>query len=498
MRKIALLPVLLFAFAAALSAAETKPNILFILVEDQGAHLGCRGTPGLSTPNLDSLAASGTLFREAYVGYPVCSPSKACLYTGLFPHTNGLRNNTMNFPKHAEELKDSEKSNVIYQNVRLKESCATWVEALKQNGYFLGHSGKLHVAPVDKFPFDEYLAKEEKKEESGERNLGAGIACEFFKQASATGKPWIFFNNTITSPHRPYRDSDQMKIGVDPQQVKLPAFLPDTQIVRQDWAEYLDGIQLADAAVGEVLDALHKSGEDKNTIVICMAGDHGPAFPHGKMTPYDLALRVNLIIRAPGGKPGRVSDALVSEIDLMPTILDYAGIVPSQPLPGISLRPLIEGKADAKGHDVIFSEVSGRKPVNKPGMEERSVYDGRYHLIFRDHLDLTRTINADSREWPTWHNRTFRETVRVKEQFPTAYRALQEMEPHLYGITLPQCELYDLKNDPDEMSNLAGTPGYRDIELRLLGRLDQWCKDTHDEFINPDSPGKAIEKLRSN
>lgn len=486
-----LLALVLGALAQSFAAdAPAKPNILFILIEDQGAHLGCRGTPGLKTPNLDRLAAEGTFFREAFVGYPVCSPSKACLYTGQYPHGNGIRNNTQNYPKPASELKGSERNNPIYKSVRLRESCTTWVEELKRNGYFLGQSGKLHVAPVDKFPFDVYLGREGKNE-AGERGLGQGLFGEFLGRAD--GKPWMFFHNAIASPHRPYRDSDKTPIGVDPKQVRLPAFLPDTPVVRQDWAEYLDGIQLADAAVGEVLDTLKNSGLERNTLVICVAGDHGPAFPHGKMTPYDLALRVNMIIRAPDGKPGQVSDALVSTVDLMPTVLDYAGIPGTQAGDGISLRPLIEGQPVAKGHDAIFAEVSGQKPDGKPGMEERSVYDGRHHLIFRDHLDLKRSINADSRQWETWHNRTHGETIRVKDQFPTAFRTLQEMEPHLHGIKLPQCELYDLKTDPDEMTDLAQSPDHKEILQRLLKRLVQWCRDTNDEFINPDSLDHALK-----
>jgi arylsulfatase A-like enzyme len=469
-------------------AAQTKPNILFILIEDQGAHLGCRGTPGLKTPNLDRLAAEGTLFREAFVGYPVCSPSKACIYTGLYPHENGLRNNTQNYPKPAAKLKESEKNNPIYKNVRMRETCVTWVEVLKQQGYFLGQTGKLHVAPVDKFPYDVYLAKED----GGKKEVGKDLATEFLRRASAAGKPWMLFHNAITTPHRPYRNSDVAPIGVDPKQVRLPAFLPDTPIVRQDWAEYLDGIQLADAAVGEVLEALRLSGQEKNTLVVCVAGDHGPAFPHGKMTPYDLALRVNLIIRAPGGKTGQISDALVSTVDLLPTILDYAGASLPQPVDGLTLRPLLEGLPDAKGHDLIFAEVTGQSQANKPGMEERSVYDGRYHLIFRDHLDLTRSINADSRDWETWRNRTYGETLRVKEQFPVAFRILTEMEPHRYGVKLPACELYDVKSDPDEMTDLAASLEHRDTRQRLLKRLAQWCKDTQDTFITSDSLEQAL------
>ena len=463
--------------SASAQASADKPskfNILFILVEDQGAHLGCRGTPGLKTPHFDQLAASGTLFREAFTTYPVCSPSKAGIYTGLYPHANGLRNNTQNFPKPAARLTAAERNNPVYLHTRLKPECITWVELLKQQGYYLGQSGKLHVAPVEKFPFDEYLGKGSGKE----------LLAGFIGRAQATGRPWLFFHNMITSPHRPYRNSDEIRIGVDPQQVKLPGFLPDTPVVRKDWAEYLDGIQLADAAVGEVLTALRASGQDHNTLVICMAGDHGPAFPHGKMQPYDLALRVNFILRAPGGKAGQVSDALVSTVDFMPTLLDYAGCAPHQPAHGRSLRPLLEGQPDAKGHDAIFAEVTGQSQLGQPGMEERSIYDGRYHLILRDHLDLHRAINADSRLWATWRNRTWDETVRVKDQFPAAYRILTEMEPHRFGVTLPRVELYDVKDDPDELRNLAAQPAQREHKQRLLQQLEQWCRDTQDEFIS--------------
>ena len=455
-------------------SAPGRPNILFILIEDQGAHLGCRGTPGLKTPHFDQLAASGTLFREAFTAYPVCSPSKACIYTGLYPHVNGLRNNTQNYPKPAARLTAAERNNPIYRHVQLKPACVTWVELLRQQGYYLGQSGKLHVAPVEKFPFDEYLG----------HGPGRELVTGFLGRATASKKPWLLFHNLITNPHRPYRNSDAGPIGVDPQQVKLPAFLPDTPVVRQDWAEYLDGIQLADAALGEVLAVLRETGQEQNTLVICMAGDHGPAFPHGKMQPYDLGLRVNFILRAPGGKAGQVSDALVSTVDFMPTVLDYAGSAPPPALPGLSLRPLLEGRPGAKGHDAIFAEVTGETQLGKPGMEERSIYDGRYHLILRDHLELHRAINADSRDWATWRNRTWAETLRVKDQFPAAYRVLTEMEPHRFGVTLPRVELYDLKSDPDELQNLAAQPAQRETRQRLLQMLEQWCRDTHDELVS--------------
>jgi N-sulfoglucosamine sulfohydrolase len=153
-------------------------------------------------------------------------------------------------------------------------------------------------------------------------------------------------------------NSEKQPISVDPAKVTLPPHLPDTPIIRRDWAEYLDGVQKADKQLGEALDALRDSGAESNTIIIYM-GDHGPAYPHGKMTPYHLGLHIPLIIRLPGAKP-LVSNELVSELDLLPTLLDLLGVRYDSPLHGKSLKPILEAQTDATGHDFIFAEVSGR------------------------------------------------------------------------------------------------------------------------------------------
>ena len=446
---------------------HATPNVLLILIEDAGAHLGVLGTPGLRTPNLDALARDGVLFRKCFVGYPVCSPSKACIYTGLYPHRNGLINNTENLFKPSPELTAKERSLRAYANNQIKPEVRTFAEILHGRGYYMGVSGKLHVSPNEKFPYDEFIP-------------GKNVVGAFIRRAQATGKPWLLFDNAHNEPHRPFVNSDVQPIGVDPAKVKLPAFLPDTPVIRKDWAEYLDGIQLADAEVGRAMRELKASGELDQTLVIVMAGDHGPAFQRGKMTPYALGLHVPLIVRAPGGARGVQSDALTSEVDLMPTILDYLGIAPPQPLDGISLRPLLESKPGAKGHEHVFAEVSGRVPGSTRGMEERSVLDGRWHLIVRSKLDEPRLLNADSWQFEAWRNRTYRETIRVKEQFPEQFRILAEMDPERLGGKPPAFELYDLENDRDEMHNLANDPAHRPELERLFAVLKKWSAETND------------------
>ncbi len=463
--------ILVLSFFSVLSsfAAEQRPNILFILTEDQGAHMGALGTTDVKTPHMDALAASGALFRRAYVGYPVCSASKACIMTGLHSHTNSLVNNTNNYLKPAAKLTEAEKQAPPYLHTRIRSQGATMVEVLAAQGYHTAVCGKLHVAPNERFPYNDFIPK------AGSKQALTGVI------ARAAGRPWFLLHNSTTYTHRPFVNSEKQPITIDPAKVKLPAHLPDTPVARRDWAEYLDGVQHNDQIVGEVMTALRESGQEANTLVICM-GDHGPAYQHGKMTPFHLGLHIPLVIRLPGGKP-LVSNALVSELDLLPTLLDVLGIPYDSPLHGISLRPLLESKPDAKGHDFIFSEVSGRSLNQQRGMEERSVLDATHQLIVRSHLDEPKVINADLRDMKLWINRIYGETVRVKAQFPEAYRILQEMDPHALGGKPPLIELYDLQSDPDELHNLAADPAQRAHLERLYVALKQWHADTQDNTM---------------
>lgn len=244
-------------------------------------------------------------------------------------------------------------------------------------------------------------------------------------------------------------------------------------------------IEAADHLVGEGLDALRASGQETNTIVVFL-GDHGPCFPHGKMTLYDLGLRVPLVIRVPWLRGGMRTDALASELDLTPTLLDLLGLAALPQSHGMSLKPILEGKPGAKGHDFIFAQISNLGTLPNDGMQERSVLDGRWKLIYRENLTPPwRQVQADSKNWNLWRNRTYDEIVRVKEQFPEAFRILAEMDPQSLGGQVPPLELYDLQSDPDEMRNLAGDSAARPQRDRLYAALRQWVKATADPAVQP-------------
>ena len=479
-----LLTLLLLPALGALCAAEpakpAKPNILFILTEDNSTQLSFLGTPGIKTPNIDSIAKAGVYFNNAFVGYPVCSPSKTCIYTGLHNHTNGILNNTPNYHKPADQLTEAEKNNKLYLQNRIQPTTPTLIEILRDAGYYQGVMHKLHVAPVEKFPYDEWI----------EHSTGAE-ATAFFQHAAKAGKPWHLFYNIAVS-HRPFPDSDKKPIRVKPNELKLPAFLPDTPVVRKDWAEYFAAVEAADVFVGQGLAALKASGQESNTIIVYL-GDHGPAFPHGKMTLYDLGLRTPLAIYVPWLKGGMRTDELVSELDLTPTLLDLLGLKPLPKADGISLKPVLEGESDAKGHPYIFAEISDRGNLPNDGMQERSVYDGRYHMIYREKLTPPwRQVQADSQFPKPWGNRSYDETVKFKNKFPVQYRILAEMNPQeLHGKVHP-IEFYDLKADPDEMRDLVGDASVRPELDRLYGALLEWVKTTADTSLNPPATVSAL------
>ena len=461
------------SFFAATPVAP-RPNLLFILTEDQGAQLGFVGTPGVRTPHMDALARSGVYFNHAFVAYPVCSASKAAIYTGLHNHTNGILNNTITLHNPASAVTAAERDHPLHRANRIRDDIPTLVERLHTAGYHQAVTSKLHVLPNKKFPYDEFI---------GRGSAPVDVAA-FIARARQAGQPWHLFCN-VSPSHRPYPDSDTKKIRVNPAEVKLPAFLPDTPVVRQDWAEYLAAIEEADAAVGVALAALRESGEEARTVVVFL-GDHGPTFPHGKMTLHDLGLRTPLVIRAPGLRAGVRTEALASTVDLAPTLLDLLGLPPLPHAHGVSLKPILAGTPGARSREFAFAEISHRGPLPNAGMQERAVCDGRWKLIYREKLSPAwRQVQADTRDWKTWRNRTYDEIVRHRDRFPDAYRILAELDPQSLGGQPPALELYDLQTAPDEMRNLATAPEHRADFRRLYAALRRWVADTADPAVSP-------------
>lgn len=444
-------------------AAPSRPNVLLIVGDDHGAEMSCAGTPGLHTPNMDALAARGVLFRQNFCTMASCSPSRASMMTGLYPHSHGLLINCFEYFGPQPPADWLEKHDAINRQRCVREEVPTLIEGLRAAGYRTGISHKFHMYPHRKFPFDSWIANT------------PGDVQRFL--AARDDRPFFLMHN-IASPHRPFRlhMRNAGRECLDPATVRPPGFLPDVPVVREDWAEYLTCVEITDQKVGEVLGVLEASGHRDDTVVIYV-GDNGPSYHRGKMTVYDFGLRVAMIVAGPGVQQGVTSDELTSLADLMPTVMDYAGARLTRPVQGKSLRPLLEGRPDARGHELMFGEV--HVGVQPGGFEGRSVFDGRWHYIRQYNTDRPHPLCADDVQEQTWGNRAYQATLDAREQFPEAYALLQTV----VGPDPPREQLFDLEADRWETKDLMGSADAEPARARLSAALDRWLEETDDRTV---------------
>lgn len=408
------------------------PNIVLLMSDDQSQpHLGCYGDPVIRTPNIDRLAAEGVRFTGCFVASPQCSPNRSAIFTGCTPHTTAT--SRLHTPMPPWEW--------------------TFLEGLKDKGYFVGAFRKVHQGEPFNKRWDFY----------GD----AGTSFERFFQALPRGRPF-FLQFGSTDPHRPYPSGTAQSVH-DPSQVPVPPFLPDTPEVRQDLARYYDAIARFDAECGELMDLLRRYGFAENTMVV-VTSDNGMPFPRAKGTCYDPGIRVPLIVWWPERvKGGRVVDELISHVDLPATWLDVAGVRPPEKMQGRSFLGLLLGREYHK-RDAVFAERNWHDnfdPIRCVRTERwKLIFNAAPHFPYRPAWDI-----EDSPSWAALKREQRRGTL--------ARHHLQLFEP-----SRPMLELYDLKNDPNEFHNLATDPAHADVLHELMRKLSDWMHDTYD-FLPP-------------
>ncbi len=429
--------VLQTGFAAGSAPAVSQrqaelPNFLFLFSDDHSRpHLGCYGDPVIHTPNLDRLASEGMRFNNCFVSSPQCSPNRSSIFTGCTPHTTST--SRLHTPMPPWER--------------------TFLEPLKQRGYFVGAFRKVHQgADFDK-RWDFYG--------------GRGVPFEKFFDALPAGRPF-FLQFGSTDPHRRYVPG-AFNPPHDPAKVLVPDFLPDTPEIRQDLAHYYDYIARLDSECGQLLELLERRGLAGNTLVI-FTGDNGMPFPRAKGTCYDPGINVPMIARWPGRiRPGAVSDDLIAHVDLPVTWLEAAGIGKPEKMQGRSFLPLLEGRP-YRSREAIFAERNWHDNFDPI----RAVRTNRYKLIFNAAPHFPYRPAWDLEDSPTWAS------IQLEARGGRlARRHLQLLNP-----TRPLLELYDLREDPGEFNNLAESPAHREVLTDLLARLSNWMHDTYD-FLPP-------------
>lgn len=441
--------------------SSKQPNVLLIVSEDNGLHLGCYGDPYAATPNLDRLATEGVRFTRAYTTQAVCSPGRASILTGLYPHQNG-------------------QFGLATHKYAMYESFPNIPSLLKEAGYRTGIIGKLHVNPESAFPFDywwndrDYISFANRDvQEIASRASGFMTTDDtpFFLMVNYPDAHLPFHRQQFGVPATPFEADD----------VVPPAFVGiDTPRLREHTADYYNCMSRLDTGVGLLLDALQRAGKSEDTLVI-FTTDHGAQLSRGKTSSYEAGLRVPHMIRWPGRvQEDLVRDELVSHIDILPTVMEATGLACPDTIEGQSLLPAAQGDSPA-WRECLFAEWgSGGPTIYFP---QRSVRDGRYKLIvnlLQDRASPARSYSGPDQQWIP--GATLEEIAGADEQTRRAY--------DIYARP-PEEELYDLENDPWEFDNLAGRPEYAAEQQQLRDRLNAWQQDTGDALADPD----CLERL---
>ena len=437
------------------------PNVLLIVSEDNGPELSCYGDNNVKTPNLDRLAAEGVLFQNAYITQAVCSPSRSSIFTGLYPHQNGQIGLATH--KYAMYRK--------YPNI---------VSLLKENGYRTGMLGKIHVNPESSFPLDFHPIK---GANFGKRNMSA-YAEEASKFLTASDAPFFLMVN-YPDAHLPFIRQqfglpDTPLTGKDVQ--CMPYLGVDTPRLREHIANYYNCLMRLDSGIGMLMEVLQESGHADNTLVIYL-GDHGAQVARGKVTCYESGLRVPFIVRWPGKvKTGQARTELISAVDILPTVLEAAGISAPKGLAGRSLVPLLKDEKVA-WRKYLFAERTTDSPHWH--FPQRTVRDGRYKLIANLLQDRTNpVINGYRTKW--------KEGMPTEEALVKADLKIQE--GYNAWEQAPVAELYDLKTDPYEFDNVADKPEYAAVKGRLLKALRDWQEETNDPLVDPEKLRRLTEE----
>lgn len=438
-------------------AFPAELNVLLITADDLGVQLGCYGDTAAHTPNLDRLAAQGCLFENAYVAQASCSPSRSAMFTGLYPHTNGqygLLNAGVGF-----QLTPAAQQQTI-------------PKLLKPAGFSTGILGKLHVGQESLFPFDNRI-----RGDTRDVKKIVSEAANFFQEAEG---PFFFMAN-FSDPHvygrspRPPKEAfpTQYK-GIPSEPIQLgevPSFpfqrldVPE-QIVRT--TQYYNASKRFDVGVGLLLDALREAGHGDNTLIIFI-GDHGPPFLRGKTSCYEGGVKVPLLVVWPDViQPGSRSSALVSAVDILPTILDAVGLELPKLLHGKSLRT---ATTDETFREYVTTEFHYHG--SRTFLPRRAIRDERFKLIHNMRAGEVLSNGSVDGDHAL-------QLVRNTPQIPD-----EVLEAFERCVDPPEFELYDLQEDPWEYRNLATDTNYQKELQRLTTALMDWRRATDDPLLDP-------------
>ena len=429
------------------TAAEDRPNILWISCEDISPHLGCYGDPMARTPHLDQLAAEGIRFSHAFTTAGVCAPCRSAIITGVYQTTLGTHH--------------------MRCTATLPNTIRAFPTLLREAGYYCTNNSKTDY---------QFRSKESAWNRNGKVDWsGRKPGQPFFSVFNFTGchESGIASLQKYQSVTRNLAQEERQ----DPDRLSLPPYYPDTPVVREDWKRNYELISAMDHWAGNLLRRLDQEGLSENTIVMFWS-DHGVGLPRAKRWLYDSGTHIPLIVRIPSRyqtrktlPSGSVDNRLISSLDFGPTVLNLAGIAIPDWMQG---QPFL-GPDCPPNRDFVYG---ARDRMDERYDIIRSVRDHRFRYI-RNYEPLKpyfQYMNTPEK------GATMRELRRLhaSDELPPAARLFM-------ASSKPVEELYDLEEDPHEIRNLADDPKHESILRRMRAAHRQWVLETRDLGLIPES-----------
>lgn len=433
---------------------KQQPNILFVIADDWSDHAGVYGDTVVRTPFIDRIAQHGAIFLNAFAAAPSCTPSRASILTGRYPHQLEEGASLWGF---------------------LPKKFDNYTTILQSAGYHVGVTGKgwgpgnfvdggYEYNPAGK-PYKDFAT---------------------FLAERPPGAPFSFWFGS-QNPHRPYTTGAGAASGLNPNNVRVPAWLPDAPVVRNDILDYYTEVEAFDRQFGELLKTLEASGEFDNTVII-ITGDNGMPFPRAKANLYDAGTRVPLIVSMPKKISKTKIQDLVSLTDIAPTILEVCGQPVPEEMTGKSLWPLLAGEPTT-GRKMVFSERERHANVREPELG----YPGRAVRTF-DYLYIR---NYEPNRWPAGDPELYHSVGAYgdvdnspSKQFIIEMKNDPRIVPFFSRAfeKRPAEELYDLRADPAQLKNIVSSGKHRKALAELRRALEEWQIQTGD----PRGSGQAV------
>ena len=432
----------------------SRPNIVWISVEDMSPRLAAFGDSVAHTPNIDRLAAEGVRYTNVFSVSGVCAPSRASLITGMYPTTIGAQHmRTLSRTSAIADITDPELLAIPTYEAVPPPEVKCFPEYLRAEGYYCTNNSKTD------YQFRPPITAWDASSREAHWNNRPTARDPFF----------AVFNITTTHESQVWSRAEE-PMRVDTALIEIPPYYPDHPVVRRDMGRHYSNIELMDEQVGTLLDELEQAGLMDNTIIFFFS-DHGDGLPRMKRWIYDSGLHVPLIVRWPDGRgAGTTNEELVSFVDFAPTILSLTGIQ----IPDYMQGQAFLGEQKAPERTYIYAAKDRMDPVLD---NARAVRDARFKYI--------RNYMPDDPYVGFLPYRDRMELMQVLHEMNEA-GTLEGPQRLWFSTTKPIEELYDTQNDPHEINNLATDPAYAGKLNELRAAHEAWKEETRDWGLIPE------------